>query len=223
MYSEILLDILLAAVGIALSPFPVIAIMMILGSEHARSRGVAFAIGWLLGLSALILLTFFLLNNLNNFGNSDYPPTSWVRIIFGAILVALAAKKWLARAKPSQETTAPAWVATVDTLSNGKTVALGATLGGINPKNLAFSILFLTDLTQAALPLGQKMLLLLLYIFMSSLVVIVSVGYYLLATVTAAKRLQQIKTFMIVQNDAIMMFMFLFFGLLLIAKGLSLV
>ena len=50
-------EILPLAVGVALSPIPIIAIILMLGTPRARSNGPAFALGWLVGLTlAMIML-----------------------------------------------------------------------------------------------------------------------------------------------------------------------
>ena len=38
------------AVGVAISPVPIIAVILMLGTPRARSNGPAFAVGWVLGL-----------------------------------------------------------------------------------------------------------------------------------------------------------------------------
>ena len=38
------------AVGIALSPIPIIAVILMLTSDRARVNGLAFVLGWLVGL-----------------------------------------------------------------------------------------------------------------------------------------------------------------------------
>ena len=52
-------DLLPSAVGVALSPIPIIAVILILATPKARSNGPAFALGWVLGLivvSVIVLL-----------------------------------------------------------------------------------------------------------------------------------------------------------------------
>ncbi len=41
------------AVGVALSPVPIIAVVLMLTSRRARSNGQAFVIGWLIGLAVV--------------------------------------------------------------------------------------------------------------------------------------------------------------------------
>ncbi len=43
-------DLLPSAVGVALSPVPIIAVILMLGTPKARSNGPAFAVGWVAGL-----------------------------------------------------------------------------------------------------------------------------------------------------------------------------
>ncbi len=43
-------DLLPSAVGVAFSPIPIIAVILMLGTPKARTNGPAFAIGWVLGL-----------------------------------------------------------------------------------------------------------------------------------------------------------------------------
>lgn len=221
MYTELIFDILLSAAVIALSPFPVIAITLVLGSTHARSNGIAFVVGWLSGLSALTLAAYFVLINIEIVAGNRYDSVGWAQIIFGIILLLLALKKWQGLSKPKGEASVPAWMSSVDKLSTGKTIVLGATLAGINPKNLVFSMLFLTNLIDANVGFASTTIFIVIFIIMCSLMVLGSVGYYLVKTDSSEKALQKIKTFMITNNDTVMMYMSLIFGVVLMYKGLN--
>ncbi|MBM2823822.1 MAG: hypothetical protein HW413_2568, partial [Thermoleophilia bacterium] len=52
-------DILPLAIGVAISPVPIIAVVLMLGTPQARANGPAFAAGWVAGLTivgAIVLL-----------------------------------------------------------------------------------------------------------------------------------------------------------------------
>jgi len=49
-------EVLPAAVGIALNPFPIIAIVLLFATGSRRKRASAFAFGWVLGLAGLTAL-----------------------------------------------------------------------------------------------------------------------------------------------------------------------
>ena len=53
-------DMLSAAVGVAISPVPIIAVILMLFSEHAKRNGTAFVLGWVCGLAAvgIVVLVF---------------------------------------------------------------------------------------------------------------------------------------------------------------------
>jgi hypothetical protein len=40
-------------VGVALSPVPIIAVVLMLGTPRARVNGPAFVVGWVVGLAAV--------------------------------------------------------------------------------------------------------------------------------------------------------------------------
>ena len=46
-------EVLPVAVGVAVSPVPIIAVILMLVTARARVNGPAFIVGWLLGLAAV--------------------------------------------------------------------------------------------------------------------------------------------------------------------------
>jgi hypothetical protein len=91
-------DILPMAVGVAISPVPIIAIVLMLGTPSARSNGPAFTLGWLIGLAVAggILLA---LASGNAQEDGDEPATwvSVVKLLFGVLFVLIAARTWHSR------------------------------------------------------------------------------------------------------------------------------
>ncbi len=53
MLSQAIGAILPAAVAVALSPIPIVAVVLVLDSQRARVNGPAFALGWVLGLTVV--------------------------------------------------------------------------------------------------------------------------------------------------------------------------
>ncbi len=51
--SDAIGDLLPSALAVALSPIPIIAIVLVLGAPNARRAGPAFAVGWVAGLLAV--------------------------------------------------------------------------------------------------------------------------------------------------------------------------
>jgi threonine/homoserine/homoserine lactone efflux protein len=129
------------AVGVALSPIPIIGLIIMLGTPRARTNGPAFAAGWVLALA--IVGGLVLVASSGNATSDTGGPATWVgvlKIVIGVIFLLLGLRTWENRPRPGHEVPPPKWMATIDTFSPGKAFAFGLLLAGVNPKNLALTI-----------------------------------------------------------------------------------
>ena len=60
MLTSVIGDFLPLAIAVALSPVPIIAVILMLGTPRARTNGPAFAVGWIVGLAAVSTLVLLL-------------------------------------------------------------------------------------------------------------------------------------------------------------------
>jgi hypothetical protein len=129
------------AVGVALSPIPIIAVVLMLTSHRARSNGPAFVIGWLIGLAVIGAIVLSVAGPAGA-SKSGSPATwvSWVKIVLGAALLLVAARQFRGRPKDSDEAGLPKWMASIDTMKPLAVLGLAALLGGVNPKNLLLAV-----------------------------------------------------------------------------------
>ena len=103
-------EILPLAVGIAISPIPIIAVILMLLSPHAKGTSVGFMIGWLAG-SVVAIVLFTLLSSVISKGTGGPSPIGAViKIIVGALLLFLALKQWRARPAKGEQPTMPKWM-----------------------------------------------------------------------------------------------------------------
>ena len=150
-------DILPLAIGVAISPVPIIAIVLMLGTPRGRVTGPAFACGWLLGLSAVGAVMLILASG--NATSSSGGPATWVsvlKLVFGLLFVLLAVKQWQGRPKAGEEASMPKWMQMIDTFTPAKSLAAGVVLSGINPKNLALTIAAAAAIAQAGISTAQE-------------------------------------------------------------------
>ena len=129
------------AVGVALSPVPIIAVVLMLTSRRARSNGLAFVIGWLIGLAVIGAIVLSVAGPAGA-SKSGSPATwvSWVKIVLGAALLLVAVRQFRGRPKDSDEAALPKWMASIDTMKPLPVLGLAALLGGVNPKNLLLAV-----------------------------------------------------------------------------------
>jgi Sap, sulfolipid-1-addressing protein len=78
-------------VGVALSPVPIIAVVLMLATPKGRVNGPAFLAGWVVGIA--VLGTIVLLVASGASASKHGAPASWVsilKIVLGVLLVLLA-------------------------------------------------------------------------------------------------------------------------------------
>jgi threonine/homoserine/homoserine lactone efflux protein len=103
-------DILPLALGIAISPVPIIAAILMLLSPKARATSIGFLIGWILGI-VIAVVVFTLLAAVIPQPDADQPqPVAGViKLALGLGLLFLALKQWRGRPGPGDEPTLPTW------------------------------------------------------------------------------------------------------------------
>jgi hypothetical protein len=214
-------EILPLAVGVAISPVPIIAIILMLATPRARPNGLAFALGWVAGLTivggALLALAS---------GNSqeDGGPETWVSIVklaLGVLLLLLAARTWRGRPRAGQEAPMPKWMQAIDMFTTGKSLGFGVLLSGVNPKNLALTIAAATTIAQTGISGGEAAGALAIFILVGSLSILAPVGIYLALGAKAAVILDELKTWMAAHNAAIMSVLLLVLGMKLIGDAVA--
>ena len=220
MVSDAIGDLLPSALAVALSPIPIIAIVLVLGAPNARRAGPAFAVGWVAGLLAVSVVVVLLVGSGND-PDSDDPGVDWLKIAIGILFLLMAAKQWTKRPKEGEEPEMPAWMATIDTATPPRAALLGAALSGANPKNLALTLAAVASIAEAGLDAGDTAIAVALFIALGSVTVAGSVLFYLVDADRAARPLAAVKQFMSDNNAVIMMVVLLLLGAKLLGDGLA--
>ena len=130
-------EVLTFAIGVAISPVPIIAVILMLFSRRAKVNGPAFLWAGSLALAAVSTVVYVVSHDGNVATSSTASDSvSWGKIVLGVVLLALARRNWRKRPAPGEEPAMPKWMATVEPLSPAKAFGLGVLLAAVNPKNL---------------------------------------------------------------------------------------
>ncbi|MGZ4409672.1 MAG: GAP family protein [Gaiellaceae bacterium] len=214
-------EVLTYAVGVAISPVPIIAVILMLFSARARVNGPVFLLGWVLALGVVSGIVYVVSDQGNASTSSTASDTiSWGKIVFGVLFLLLAARQWRSRPAPGVEPPMPKWMAGIDSLKPGKAFGLGVLLAGVNPKNLLLAIAAAAGLAQLGLSTTDAVVSLIVFVVVGSLTIAVPVVYYLVGGAKAKTELDQLKGWLAVHNAAVMAVLFVVFGVDLIAKGI---
>ena len=213
-------DLLPSAIGVALSPVPIIAVILMLGTPKARSNGPAFAIGWVIGLVAVSVIVLLLAGDADDTDSGASTAVNWIKLLIGVLFLLMAIKQWQGRPKEGQQAEMPKWMDAIDGFTAPKSVGLGILLSGVNPKNLALTLAAAASIAQAGLSGGESAIAVAVFVIIGSLTVAGPVLYYLLVP-SSAGLLGEIKQFMSAHNAVIMFVLLLVLGGKLLGNGIA--
>jgi hypothetical protein len=215
-------DTLPLAVGVAISPLAIIAVILLLVTPRGGVTGPAYLLGWLLGLS--VVGTVVLLVAEPAGASSSDSPATWVSILqlaLGVSLFAVAVQQWRGRPDDGGEPHAPKWMGAVDSFTAGRALVLGALFSGVKPKNLLLTIGAASLIAEAGLAGGQAALALGIYVALASIGIAVPMVIYVAMGTGARAVLEGIKEWMIRHNAAIMTVLCIVFGTVLVGDAIG--
>jgi hypothetical protein len=209
------------AIGIAISPIPIIAAILMLLSPKAKGTSVGFLLGWIVGI--LVAVTAFTLLSSVLPGSSDEskPTQGVVQIVLGAALLFLALRQWRSRPKPGEEPALPKWMSAIDTMNAGKGFGLGFLLAAVNPKNLLLGAGAGVTIGSAGLPAGSIAVVIGVFTVIAAASVAIPVIAYLVASKRMSGPLESLRGWLVHNNATVMAVLLLVIGFVLIGKGIA--
>lgn len=140
------------ALAIAISPMPVLGVILMLLSSGGKGSSVGFSIGWVGGVAfitagASALSSLVILPSLGASGS--HPLLAVVPIVLGAGFVALGTVQLIRGIRVAPDAELPGWLARVDRLSPARAVLVGFAYAAFRPKNFVISV-------AAGLLIGQR-------------------------------------------------------------------
>ncbi|WP_392671814.1 GAP family protein [Streptomyces sp. LN785] len=85
-----------AALAVALSPFPLIGIVLILAGRHGRRNGLLFTAGWIAGLGIVATLVVVVLGGADDPESPSSAIADWGRVLAGVALIVLGGAQMVA-------------------------------------------------------------------------------------------------------------------------------
>ena len=209
-------------VGVALSPIPIIGVVLILGTPQARANGLAFITGWIFGLA--VLGTIVLLAASGAGASNSGAPADWVSIVklaLGVLLVVIAVRQWHARPRGSAEPELPGWMKTIDTFTPPKAAGMAVLLSAVNPKNLLLVVGAAAAIAQTGASTVDQAVALLVFVLLGTLGPGIPVAIYFLMRERAAAVLDGMRRWMARENATILAVLCTVIGAKLIGDAIS--
>jgi threonine/homoserine/homoserine lactone efflux protein len=214
-------DLLPLALGVAISPIPIIAVILMLLSAHAARDSIGFLLGWLVGIVVVTGAVLVLVGQAK--GSSGQPSTlsSVLKIVFGGLLLLLALKQWRSRPKAGATGAMPKWMGAIESFTFPRSVGLGLLLSAANPKNLLMCLGAGTTIGAAQLSVGGEVGSVAVFTALACSTVAIPVVIYLVARERMAGPLRELHAWLTQNNATVMAVLLLVIGVVLVGKGIT--
>ncbi len=216
-------QILPLGIGVAISPVPIIAVVLMLATPRARSNGPAFVLGWILGMA--IVGTIVLLASSGASASDSGEPATWVsilKLVLGVLLLLVGVREWRRRPRRGDHDVAlPTWMQTIDSFRAPKALGMGALLSGVNPKNLLLTVGAAAAIAQTGIPAGEQAVALAVFVLLGTLGVAAPVAVFFALGERSREALDDLRSWMAANNAAIMAVLMLVIGTKLLGDGIS--
>lgn len=220
--NEVIGALLPAAFGVAISPVPLIAVILMLLAPRARASSLAFLGGWVLSIAAVVVVVTLVVDPVDSSKASE-PSTlaSILKLVLGSAALVLAFRQWRRRPKSGAEPELPSWMVAVDTMTAPKALGLGAFLAGVNPKNLTLCLTGAVTIGTGGLPPGKATAAIAVFVVIASSSVAIPVIGNLVARERMRGPLDELREWLTAHNAAVMSVLLLVIGMSTLGKGIA--
>ncbi len=218
---DAVLQVIPLALGVAASPLPVVAVIVILLTERARLSSVVFSVAWVAGnmLAIGFAVAFAGRVEIPKVG-FDLPFEGAITFLLGTGLVVFAWLSRRGRRQSGEPDAPPSWVHSVDNLSPWGGALVAFSNATTSPKNLALA-LAAGAVIQISTPRPASTLVSqLIYVAVASITVVGPVVVYFVGGERSTAILQRWKRNITAHASAFMEVLLLVLGVVLAARGL---
>jgi threonine/homoserine/homoserine lactone efflux protein len=215
-------DLLPLAIGIAISPVPIIAVILMLLSRRATATSTGFLVGWVAGVIVVTVVVLVLVGQAGDTsGGKPSTLSSVIKLVLGLLLLLLAVRQWRSRPKEGEAGTMPAWMGKIESFTFGRALGLGFLLSAVNPKNLLLCLGAGTTIGAAHLSGGEDVIAVAVFTVLASSTVGIPVIAFLVARDRMTAPLNRLRAWLTQNNAAVMAVLLLVLGTALIGKGIA--
>jgi len=215
-------DLLPLGLSVAISPIPIVAVILMLLSGQAARTSTGFLAGWVAGIVVVTVVVLVLVGQAGN-TSAGKPSTasSVLKLVFGVLALALAVRQWRERPKAGEAAELPKWMSTIDSFTFAKALGLGFALSAVNPKNLLMCLAAGTTIGAAHLSGGGDVAAVAVFTVIAASTVAIPVIGYLTARSKMAGPLESLRDWLTQNNATVMAVLLAVIGVVLLGKGIS--
>jgi hypothetical protein len=210
------------AVGVAISPIPIIAVILMLLSRRAGPNSTAFGLGWLVGIGGVTAVVLAVAGSIGTTSDGTQSSgTSTVKLVLGIVVLFLGLRNWRKRPAPGETAVLPKWLQAIENFTPVKSAALGVGLSAVNPKNLIMIVGGGVAISQAPTSPGGHIGAAVIFVALAASTVIVPIVLYRILGTKAQPLLSSLDSWLQHNNATVMTVLLLVIGVVLIGKGIG--
>lgn len=208
------------AFGLALSPIPMIAVILMLFSKRAKVNAPLYAATWVLSMVVLGSAALILLGD-SQFIEQDTTRTggSIAVLIIGVLFLAYGFFLWMRRPRHPDNVKAPRWIEAIGDVPPVLAVGLGLSGVLFNTKNLPLFLAAIEHILAADLDMARSFTALALFILTASVTVITPIVLFMVGNERMHARLNRFRIWLMQHSQAMMAWVFLVIGSVMILNN----
>jgi Sap, sulfolipid-1-addressing protein len=212
------------AIAIALSPVPMVCIVLVLMSPRPVRAGLCFAAGWVGALAVTVGLVAWLTDTVaEDHAEATRDGVDIVQLAVGVLFAVLAVRYWRRRPDPGSPPPRPAIVDRILTLSAPALVLTGAAAVVANVKNLPLILSAGTYIGGAGLGAGSVIGASAVFVLVASLSVLVPLlAVVVIGAEKSARTLKALETWLLTNLNTITIVLLVVLAAVMIGNGLDL-
>jgi threonine/homoserine/homoserine lactone efflux protein len=215
-WESVLTELIPLALVVALSPLSIIPGVLVLHTPRPRPTGLAFLVGWLVGLAALTAIFVAVSGAIGGF---DKPPgwASWLRIVIGIGLIAFGVVRFLNRQESEHS---PAWMRSITSVSPARATLTAMALTVVNPKVLVVNAAAGLAIGTAGLGTAGAWASVAYYALVAGSTVMIPILAYVISPERLHGPLERLKDWMERKHAVLVAGILIVIGLLVLYKGI---
>ncbi len=197
------------AVGLLISPLPIVAVVAILLSPRGRAAGPLYA-----GSFTAVTLVFVAVGAVTTAGVSSAAPHGGHVVVLVLTIVltlgfaTLAVLSWVTRPRPGAAPKTPGWLAAAGSITPGRAAGLGLVMAVTNSKNIPLELKAGAIIANAHLNIALAIVLCIAFAVVGSLALIAPTLLAATGSASVARGLDRLKNEMIAHNAVILTVLF---------------
>ncbi|GAB3606497.1 hypothetical protein GCM10027413_19060 [Conyzicola nivalis] len=215
-------DVLPLALGIAISPLPIMATTIMLLSPKARGTSVGFLIGWVAGITVMTTL-FVLLAALLPSVRPHTPNVliGAIEMLLGLLLIVLAVRTWRARPRAGESPPVPRWITAIDSLTLWRGLAVGFVYSAFRPKNLLISLAAGVVIGSARLALAPATVVMAIFVALAASTIAAPVVAFFSGAPRVTTGLEGLREWLLRNISTVTATALLFLGVVIVGMGIA--